>query len=410
MPNHRSHQSRSAPRTGREGRFREDLYFRLATFEMALPPLCGRGPIFRCWPKVFWPVPLARTAAVCRSSKILCDYPWPGNVRQLRNAVHHAALLARSGEIDVQHLPDEIQEGEALPINEPASADDLSTAVRDWTRRRLRTPDETVNLYEQFLHAVEPPLLEVVLERTRHNRAAAAEMLGIHRATLRKNSPRRTSTATSMATHSGATGTASATWSPKTLAEPAPPKRALTTTVTVRSALGWRVTPDGCGDVFVGGVVFGAYLRPTVLLTETPICAADTHRISASCTANRSRNLRHGGAPGDTVTITAGSAALQPRHLPPRAAQRATPGARPGPAPAPPQPNPPRGGSSRSPVDRRHRDQRQDDDDGADGAPAGRRGMPAEAVGNIGRPAISVSPDAGRGRCWSPRSRRSSWR
>ncbi len=179
--------NRDLRREMREGRFREDLYFRLAMFELALPPLRARGADIPLLAESFLAdAPgknLRLSPAVVRT---LCEYPWPGNVRQLRNAVHHAALLARAGEIDVQHLPDEIQSGEALPIHEPASADDLSTAVRDWTRRRLRTPDETVNLYEQFLHAVEPPLLEVVLERTRHNRAAAAEMLGIHRATLRK--------------------------------------------------------------------------------------------------------------------------------------------------------------------------------------------------------------------------------
>jgi len=179
--------NRDLRREMREGRFREDLYFRLAMFELALPPLRAR----------LGDVPLLAEAFLAAAPgkdlrfapevvQVLCDYPWPGNVRQLRNAVHHAALMARSGEIELQHLPVEVQAGEALPTHLPTSADDLSTAVRDWTRRRLRSPGAPVNLYEQFLHAVEPPLLEVVLERTGHNRAAAAELLGIHRATLRK--------------------------------------------------------------------------------------------------------------------------------------------------------------------------------------------------------------------------------
>lgn len=179
--------NRDLRREMREGRFREDLYFRLAMFELALPPLRARAGDIPLLAETFLnDAPGKHLQLSASASKALSDYPWPGNVRQLRNAVHHAALLARSGEIDLQHLPLEIQSGEALPINEPASADDLSCAVRDWARRRLRTPGAPVNLYEQFLHAVEPPLLEVVLERTRHNRAAAAEMLGIHRATLRK--------------------------------------------------------------------------------------------------------------------------------------------------------------------------------------------------------------------------------
>jgi two-component system, NtrC family, nitrogen regulation response regulator GlnG len=59
-----------------------------------------------------------------------------------------------------------------------------SAAVRAWSEERLA--DAPRDLHEQFLAATEPALFAAVLEHTRQNRLAAADVLGIHRATLRK--------------------------------------------------------------------------------------------------------------------------------------------------------------------------------------------------------------------------------
>jgi two-component system nitrogen regulation response regulator GlnG len=167
-----------------QGRFRADLYFRLAAFEITLPPLRERtGDIdllidhflgqTKIAGKPLWLSNAARHQ--------MHQYHWPGNVRQLRNVVQSAALLARQGEITPDHLALERTIGEITP-----EAGDLSSAIAVWTRDRLQRPEDGPGLYEEFLTAVEKPLLEVVLRSTAQNRAAAAEILGIDRATLRK--------------------------------------------------------------------------------------------------------------------------------------------------------------------------------------------------------------------------------
>jgi two-component system nitrogen regulation response regulator GlnG len=111
----------------------------------------------------------------------LCRRPWPGNVRQLRHAVEHGRLLARGGLIGTEHLPP------PLDLSFERSTDsELDSAVRAWTRRQLTRNRSHGQLYQSFLAQVEPSLFETVLRTTAGNRAAAAETLGIHRATLRK--------------------------------------------------------------------------------------------------------------------------------------------------------------------------------------------------------------------------------
>ena len=61
----------------------------------------------------------------------------------------------------------------------------MHRAVRNWAEAQLQSGDAN-ELYKKFLAIAEPPLVDTVLENTLQNRVAAAEMLGIHRATLRK--------------------------------------------------------------------------------------------------------------------------------------------------------------------------------------------------------------------------------
>lgn len=164
------------------GRFRQDLYFRLATFEIVLPPLRERADDIPALAERF----LRRVAPHGRLSDDaiaeLAQRPWPGNVRELRNAVEHAALFARGGTIGPDHLPPPLE----LTLGSGDVRSQLREAVRRWASSRLHDVATPHNLYEDFLGEVEPSLFGEVLESTSQNRAAAAEVLGIHRATLRK--------------------------------------------------------------------------------------------------------------------------------------------------------------------------------------------------------------------------------
>jgi len=93
-----------------EGRFREDLYYRIQVFKLALPPLRDRKE----------DIPLLAQHFVDRLNRLkgkdiaglsqeglaaFMNYNWPGNIRQLQNAIEHAFILCRGGLIELRHLP-----------------------------------------------------------------------------------------------------------------------------------------------------------------------------------------------------------------------------------------------------------------------------------------------------------------
>ena len=172
-----------------DGSFRHDLFFRLVTFEIELPPLRKRGGDIRELAEYFvdmlaakngWP----RCGLSAEALAALESRPWYGNVRELRNAIEHALVLARGGTIGPEHFP---------PPTPPSITSDavceesLAQLVRQWVEVQLQGPPaEADDLYARLLAVVEPPLLEAVLARHGGQRAAAAEQLGLHRATLRK--------------------------------------------------------------------------------------------------------------------------------------------------------------------------------------------------------------------------------
>lgn len=171
-----------------DGLFREDLYFRLGVVKIGLPPLRERAEDIPDLARHF----LNQMAGLSGSSSLssaalleLSGRPWPGNVRELRNAVEHAAIMARGGTIEPVHLPsaDETFAGRGV------SSDVLQREISRWAAEQLQPLDSAESeaaLYEDALQLIEPPLLNAVLNHCRNNRAAAARLLGLHRATLRQ--------------------------------------------------------------------------------------------------------------------------------------------------------------------------------------------------------------------------------
>jgi len=169
-----------------EGTFRRDLYFRLASYEISLPALREHAEDIPLLGEHFLHtanLPQGSAAFTKAAMEEMQRRPWPGNVRELRNAVEHAAIMARGLPIGPEHLP----ESRDLDAREPSDlVNELRTAVRNWATTKLAEEGISGSLYEHFLQEAEPALFDRVLESTLQNRAAAAEILGIHRATLRK--------------------------------------------------------------------------------------------------------------------------------------------------------------------------------------------------------------------------------
>ncbi len=152
-----------------EGTFREDLYYRLNVIPMQLPPLRERRDDIPLLVTHFLEKFAPGTAMHVSQAamRALMAYAWPGNVRQLENAVERAvALGAGRNEIDIADLPPEIQ---ALPQT-------ASTPFVDF-------PDDGLDL-PAYLSSIERDLIHRSLERTGGNRNKAAELLRIKRTTL----------------------------------------------------------------------------------------------------------------------------------------------------------------------------------------------------------------------------------
>jgi two-component system, NtrC family, nitrogen regulation response regulator GlnG len=168
-----------------EGRFRHDLYFRLNVFQIPLPPLRERPEDIPALADHF----LGRfePRALPLPSETICflqGLSWFGNVREFRNALEHAAIVSRGGPLLPEHFP--ALAGDPGSVATPALQ--LGAAVRKWVHERLRTAGGTAptDLYAELLRSVEPPLLDEVMQRVDGNRWAAAQWLGLNRATVRK--------------------------------------------------------------------------------------------------------------------------------------------------------------------------------------------------------------------------------
>src|SRR4051812_48641912 len=93
----------------REGKFREDLYYRLNVLDIEIPPLRERRGdlplLLQYFLNKFTPPGKTASTVAPRAWAVLSQYPFPGNVREFAHAIEHAVVLAGGGEIDVEHLP-----------------------------------------------------------------------------------------------------------------------------------------------------------------------------------------------------------------------------------------------------------------------------------------------------------------
>jgi transcriptional regulator with GAF, ATPase, and Fis domain len=150
------------------GTFREDLYYRLAVFEIALPPLRERRedilPLANAFADDIGRSIGRRASGISQEVKEkLAAYGWPGNVRELRNAVERALILSEGGVITSEHLPIGII-ATPEPQSSPAAPAHVGTGTID---------------------SVERNMILDALARAGDNKSKAARLLGLTRGQLR---------------------------------------------------------------------------------------------------------------------------------------------------------------------------------------------------------------------------------
>jgi DNA-binding NtrC family response regulator len=168
------------------GRFREDLYYRLAVVIVTLPPLRDRGEdikllaehcVQRAAVEHQLPIPVIAPETLA----LLRAHPWPGNVRQLRNTLERAVLVSEGPSLLPVHLPLEIRRHPALKYLEGTNRRIARDRRAHRERRSGGTTDEVAPL-----EALERDHLRRALTATDGHLGRAAALLGIHRNTLRR--------------------------------------------------------------------------------------------------------------------------------------------------------------------------------------------------------------------------------
>lgn len=163
------------------GRFRQDLYYRLNVLEMELPPLAQR--------KEDLPALTAFMLGRCSSkrdlglspeaARLLAEYHWPGNIRELRNALEHAAIVCGGKTIQPQHLPKAICQA----VSGSSKADEeLHRALKQWVAHKVQAGATYKHLYDEL----ESTVLKHLLEHFDRKPSVLARVLKMNRATLLK--------------------------------------------------------------------------------------------------------------------------------------------------------------------------------------------------------------------------------
>ncbi|MBI5491544.1 MAG: sigma-54-dependent Fis family transcriptional regulator [Deltaproteobacteria bacterium] len=150
----------------REKRFREDLYYRLKVMVINMPPLRDRKEDIILIAEHFLKENSRISGGLPKrlspeAQEILLNYHWPGNIRELKNAIERASIISPVDTIGPEHLPQELTSSAPLPAGAFPSGD-LS------------------------LEEVERQYIQHVLDRSGGNKTKAAEILGISRLTLRE--------------------------------------------------------------------------------------------------------------------------------------------------------------------------------------------------------------------------------
>ncbi|HKH96438.1 MAG TPA: sigma-54 dependent transcriptional regulator [Beijerinckiaceae bacterium] len=180
----------------KEGRFREDLYYRLNVFPMTLPPLRARREDIPDLARSF----LTRFAAeegkrlrgiAAEAMALVTRYDWPGNVRQLENALFRAVVLADGDELTVTEFPQIAAHVEGFEVRIPplaAASDGMAAPIRELVRVEVRDPHAMTLVDDageaRKLEELEAEIIRFALRHYRGHMSEVSRRLGIGRSTL----------------------------------------------------------------------------------------------------------------------------------------------------------------------------------------------------------------------------------
>jgi two-component system nitrogen regulation response regulator GlnG len=176
------------------GTLREDLYYRLSGAVIDVPSLRARVEDIPLLAEHF----LARDERDGQPARHLSEqaaelmraYSWPGNVRQLENAVRRIGLTAMAEEISRAEVEAVLgNQPRAEPVMREGRGESLTASVAGHLRRYFDLHGDALpppGLYTRVLREIELPLIEIALDATAGNQAKCADLLGINRNTLRK--------------------------------------------------------------------------------------------------------------------------------------------------------------------------------------------------------------------------------
>ena len=167
-----------------EGRFREDLYYRLNVVSLYLPPLRERPEDVTLLADYFLrrfarQMGVDNPGITAEALALLTGYTWPGNVRELANAMEKCLIFSRGKPIGPSDVAQQVIGADHRPGQAPAPPDET---IRSWARQALALGGE--NLLNELTDHVAGLIISEALTMTGGNRTRAAELLGLSRPTL----------------------------------------------------------------------------------------------------------------------------------------------------------------------------------------------------------------------------------